>query len=510
MSNQCHSSVSLYTIDNPIPHHCGYCDTKGSVSSGMTAEKMTIQDYQSLIDRGWRRSGTYLYKPKMDRTCCPLYTIKCDSKNFQLRKSQKNTLKLIKNFLEQNKRKTCTKNSEATQQGSSPLKFSNDNIQNRINQTENTNAKKIMDFFLKSNLNLTEIEANKPEDVLGVKKLKAKHVRLYKKILKLKKKNQINNQLDILKNLKRNPSQHEQDCIEKYLSIPSSVQNKLELRLVRSFPPSREFKESLDEEHKIYTKYQTKIHQDKPSECSMSQFKRFLCDSPLLADSYKGPLTNSDLSKLSNEKHFRNDIAGDVSSIGYGSFHQQFILNGKIIGVGVIDILNNCVSSVYFFYDPDYHFLNLGTYSALREIALVRQINKLDNDIKWYYLGFYVHTCIKMRYKAFYYPSYLLCPEVYTWHPIEECIKILNTSKYSRFAPREKGNHTITEDQDQIENVENVKIKFSVRGHSRMINFQEFCNFLNPNYIPEFTNLVLNYCKLFGKTVSERIVINFD
>ena len=52
--------------------------------------------------------------------------------------------------------------------------------------------------------------------------------------------------------------------------------------------------------------------------------------------------------------------------MGYGSFHQQYILDGKIICVGVIDILPSLVSSKYLYYDPDYGFLNLGTYSALR------------------------------------------------------------------------------------------------------------------------------------------------
>lgn len=51
---------------------------------------------------------------------------------------------------------------------------------------------------------------------------------------------------------------------------------------------------------------------------------------------------------------------------GYGSFHQLYILDGKVIAVGVIDILPKCVSSVYLYYDPDYSFLSLGTYSALR------------------------------------------------------------------------------------------------------------------------------------------------
>jgi len=38
---------------------------------------MTVQDYQDLIDRGWRRSGKYCYKPTVHVTCCPMYTIRC-------------------------------------------------------------------------------------------------------------------------------------------------------------------------------------------------------------------------------------------------------------------------------------------------------------------------------------------------------------------------------------------------------------------------------------------------
>jgi arginyl-tRNA--protein-N-Asp/Glu arginylyltransferase len=36
--------------------------------------------YQTMIDRGWRRSGRYCYKPDLKRSCCPQYTIKCVSR----------------------------------------------------------------------------------------------------------------------------------------------------------------------------------------------------------------------------------------------------------------------------------------------------------------------------------------------------------------------------------------------------------------------------------------------
>lgn len=52
--------------------------------------------------------------------------------------------------------------------------------------------------------------------------------------------------------------------------------------------------------------------------------------------------------------------------MGYGSFHQQYWLDGRIVAVGVIDVLPSCVSSVYLYYHPDFASLSLGSYSALR------------------------------------------------------------------------------------------------------------------------------------------------
>lgn len=105
---------------------------------------------------------------------------------------------------------------------------------------------------------------------------------------------------------------------------------------------------------------------------------------------------------------------------GYGSFHYQYYLDGVLIAVGVIDVLPECVSSVYFYYDPVYSFLSLGTYASLREIALVRQFAKSCPCLCNYYLGFYIPSCPKMRYKSNVKPSFLLCPEVFTWHLLDD------------------------------------------------------------------------------------------
>ena len=117
----------------------------------------------------------------------------------------------------------------------------------------------------------------------------------------------------------------------------------------------------------------------------------------------------------------------------FGSYHQHYYIDGRLIAVGVVDILPSCVSSVYLYYDPDFHFLTLGTFAALYEIYFTRQLVRTIPSLRYYYMGFYIHSCPKMRYKGAYSPSFLLCPETNTWHRIEECRGKLDVQKYSRF-----------------------------------------------------------------------------
>jgi arginine-tRNA-protein transferase len=131
--------------------------------------------------------------------------------------------------------------------------------------------------------------------------------------------------------------------LEQTLQFNENSKNKLEFRLTRSYPPSDEFTRTLTESHSVYERYQMAIHGDSKSECSLSQFKRFLCQSSLQKDS-----------------------SSKAPSNGYGCFHLQYYLNGKIVACGVIDILPGGISSVYFYYEPDLGFLKLGVYSALK------------------------------------------------------------------------------------------------------------------------------------------------
>ena len=135
--------------------------------------------------------------------------------------------------------------------------------------------------------------------------------------------------------------------LEEMLQFNETPKNRLEFHLLRSYPPSEEFTRTLTESHTVYERYQMAIHGDSRSKCTLSQFKQFLCQSSL----------QKDCSRIPSSK---------VPSCGYGSFHLQYYLNGKIIACNVLDILPGGISSVYFYYEPDFGFLKLGVYSALK------------------------------------------------------------------------------------------------------------------------------------------------
>lgn len=73
--------------------------------------------------------------------------------------------------------------------------------------------------------------------------------------------------------------------------------------------------------------------------------------------------------------------------------------NEKLIAIDLIDILDDGISSIYFYYDPDYAHLSLGKLSLLKQIEYAKQ-----SDKKWIYLGYYVEECPSLNYKANYKP----------------------------------------------------------------------------------------------------------
>jgi len=76
---------------------------------------------------------------------------------------------------------------------------------------------------------------------------------------------------------------------------------------------------------------------------------------------------------------------------------------GRLLAVGICDVCDESLSSVYFFFDPGEASRGLGTYGAVQEIAWAA-----GHQIPYYYLGFWINDCAAMSYKARFRPYELL------------------------------------------------------------------------------------------------------
>ncbi|KAI0352829.1 hypothetical protein OH77DRAFT_1427947 [Trametes cingulata] len=327
--------ISIISPLTPTSSTCGYCGPPGERSKTRSsyhraecvASQLSCRVYQEMIDRGWRRSGTFCYKPDMKRTCCPQYTIKLDALEFKPSKSQRKLL-------------------------------------NRWNR-----------FVLQGN----NKGASDPKSAKG--KGKAVHV----------------------------------------FNLTEDI-HAGERSFVKDLTPAHNFEVTLEpasyteEKFNLYVSYQKEIHHE--GDKAPSSFKGFLVQTPLVPQPIEYP--------SARPEHL---------PANYGSYHQLYRVDGELIAVGVIDILPYCVSSVYFMYEKKWEKFSLGKLSALREAALAREIHEAGVcDMKYLYMGYYIHPCPKMRYKGDYSPSYLADPEEHTWFPLDKCRPLLEEYHYACFA----------------------------------------------------------------------------
>ena len=263
--------------------------------------------YQSLLNRGWRRSGRQLYKPDLRASCCPQYTIRLDSYSFHASKDQRQTL-------------------------------------NRFNQY-----------------------------VLGDAYIQ-EAARLYPLSRDQAKKRNTN--FDLLERVHESEKEH--------IKPPEP-----EHSVVVTLEPDDFTQEKFD----LFEDYQRVVHHEPPYRITKFGFKNFLCSSPL--------------------SRSREIFEGRERRLG--SWHQCYRLDGRLVAIGCLDLLPNCVSTVYFMYHESVIQHGFGKLGALREIALAK-----EESYRWWYAGFYIHSCGKMRYKGAYSPQYVLDPQSYDWDPLDE------------------------------------------------------------------------------------------
>jgi arginine-tRNA-protein transferase len=80
-----------------------------------------------------------------------------------------------------------------------------------------------------------------------------------------------------------------------------------------------------------------------------------------------------------------------------------YLRDGRLIGVSLVDVVDEGLSSVYFFHDPAWRERGPGTFSILTEIDYCRQTGRPH-----LYLGYWIMECPSMAYKARFGPHEVL------------------------------------------------------------------------------------------------------
>ena len=370
------TTTSIVEDHGSYASSCGYCDRKGptSKSHGMHAHVCSVEDYQSLLDRGWRRSGRWMYRPHLNDTCCPPYTIRLDACAFAPTKSQRKVEKRWRQYLDG--------------------KLDDDGKRVAVDDRDEDDSKRADEPSASSAS--FESTANPSGD--------------------------------------REPTR-EPTHLEKTRSADATPKTK---RLTKRVFEIREAPSAFDEEeYRLWRRYQASVHGDDEGSLGKSSYRRFLVDTPLRLRQAPVREPGNDEEQggwvewpgyAAKQKHKEND-AGETDaetrtvrapSNGFGSFHHQYRVDGRLVAVGVVDVLPKCLSSKYFFWEPSFAWASLGKLGALREIEWVKNASKTCASLRYYYLGYYIHECPKMRYKAEYRPSELKCAVTGKWTTLDD------------------------------------------------------------------------------------------
>ncbi|MCA9196456.1 MAG: arginyltransferase [Planctomycetales bacterium] len=99
------------------------------------------------------------------------------------------------------------------------------------------------------------------------------------------------------------------------------------------------------------------------------------------------------------QEYYQSFLSGDYD------FAREFLYlrDGQLLGVGLVDVTDNAMSSVYFFHDPAWRNDSPGTFSALKELEFAAARN-----IPFVYLGYWIRENQSMQYKNRFRPHELL------------------------------------------------------------------------------------------------------
>ncbi|MDI1232529.1 MAG: arginyltransferase [Methylobacter sp.] len=111
--------------------------------------------------------------------------------------------------------------------------------------------------------------------------------------------------------------------------------------------------------------------------------------------------------RYQNQRHAESNMANTspdeyIKFLGSSWCNTQFIeffCDDELAAVAIVDRLDNALSAVYTFFDPQFSSYSLGVYAVLWQIQHAQ-----NQGLEWLYLGFWIANCRKMNYKDQYQP----------------------------------------------------------------------------------------------------------
>lgn len=103
--------------------------------------------------------------------------------------------------------------------------------------------------------------------------------------------------------------------------------------------------------------------------------------------------------KSDAEYYFDTFVAGAMN-FGY---EICYYIQEKLVGVAYVDILKDCMSSIYFFYDHNFKNLSLGVLNILAQIEIAKGLG-----IAYFYPGYWIDGHHSLGYKSRFQPFEIL------------------------------------------------------------------------------------------------------
>ncbi|VDK23567.1 unnamed protein product [Taenia asiatica] len=312
-----------------------------------------IKDFSLL------RRGTRVYKPLNDITCCPAHPIWCDTMRFRILSAYKKVVSVLEAYLRDGivpERLPC---GIPDPQEAAELKEPGENedqTQRQMHRRPEADKENGYDPGTK----VTPEKAAEPF-------LAKNHEWNQQPKIEWKK-------LEELEDYMKRVEKREGDV------------HTLEVRVCSCSPLSPEINATLRDEHEMFNKCFSRVYTLGSGGMSLEEFQETYVKTPLV-----------------NIHDKKVEAAGAPK---FGTYHQQYWLDGaKMIAVSVVDLLPGCLSSVCFFYNPRYSFLKLDTFSALWEIAYVRNLQRTYGgtapayaNLRYYTRGYYFCPPSKLNY----------------------------------------------------------------------------------------------------------------